>query len=59
MKDRDKIMYYKNKYNITNFTTNEDLRRCIYNHEMKHFVDLVYRGKDKYTNEYGMYLVSL
>jgi len=27
MNDRDKIMYYKNKYNITNFTTYEDLRR--------------------------------
>ena len=59
MKDRDKVMYYKNKYNITNFTTYEDLRRSIYIYEMKHFVNLVYRGKDKYTNEYGMYLVSL
>ena len=59
MKDQDKIMYYKNKYNITNFTTYEDLRHAIYNYEMKHFVDLVYRGKDKFTHEYGMYLVSL
>ena len=59
MNDRDKIMYYKNKYNITNFTTYEDLRRSIYNYEMKHFVDLVYAGKDKYTHEYGMYLVSI
>ena len=59
MNDRDKIMYNKNKYNITNFTTYEDLRRAIYNYEMKHIVDLVYRGKDEYTHEYGMYLVSL
>jgi hypothetical protein len=59
MNDRDKIMYYKNKYNITNFTTHEDLRRSIYNHEMSNFVDLVYKGKDKNTHEYGMYLVSL
>ena len=59
MNDRDKIMYYKNKYNITNFTTYEDLRRAINNYEMKHFVDLVYRGKDEYTHKYGMYLVSL
>ena len=59
MKDKDKIMYYKNKYNITDFTTYEDLRRAIYDYEMKHFVDVVYSGKDKYTHEYGMYLVSL
>ena len=59
MNDRDKIMYYKNKYNITNFTTHEDLRRSIYNHEMSNFVDLVYKGKDKNTHECGMYLVSL
>ena len=52
-------MYYKNKYNITNFTTYEDLRRSIYNYEMSNFVDLVYKGKDKNTHEYGMYLVSL
>ena len=52
-------MYYKNKYNITNFTTHEDLRRSIYNYEMSNFVDLVYKGKDKNTHEYGMYLVSL
>ena len=59
MKDQDKIMYYKNKYNITIFTTYEDLRRSIYNYEMFNFVDLVYKGKDKNTYEYGMYLVSL
>jgi len=59
MKDRDKIMYYKSKYNITNFTTYQDLRHAIYDYEMKNFVDLVYRGKDKITHEYGMYLVSL
>jgi len=59
MNDRDKIMYYKNKYSITNFTTYEDLRHGIYDYEMKHFVDLVYKGKDKITHEYGMYLVSL
>ena len=59
MNDRDKIMYYKNKYNITYFTTYEDLRRSIYNYEMKHFVDLVYSGKDINTHEYGLYLVSL
>jgi hypothetical protein len=59
MKDQDKIMYYKNKYNITIFTTYEDLRRSIYNYEMSNFVDLVYKGKDKNTHEYGMYLVSL
>ena len=59
MKDKDKIMYYKNKYNITDFTTYEDLRRAIYDYEMKQFVDVVYSGKDKYTHEYGMYLVSL
>ena len=44
MKDQDKIMYYKNMYNITNFTTYEDLRRSIYNYELSNFVDLVYRG---------------
>ena len=59
MKDQDKIMYYKNKYNITIFTTYEDLRRSIYNYEMSNFVDLVYKGKDINTHEYGMYLVSL
>jgi hypothetical protein len=42
MKDQDKIMYYKNKYNITNFTTYQDLRHAIYCYEMKNFVDLVY-----------------
>ena len=52
-------MYYKNKYKISNFTTYEDLRRAIYDYEMKHFVELVYSGKDKFTHEYGMYLVSL
>ena len=45
MKDKDKIMHYKQKYNITNFTTYQDLRHTIYNYEMKHFVDLVYSGK--------------
>ena len=59
MKERDKIIYYKNKYNITYFTTYEDLIHAIYNYEMKHFVTLVYSGKDKYTHEYGLYLVSL
>ena len=59
MNDRDKIMYYKNKYNITDFTTYQDLRHAIYDYEMKHFVDLVFRGKDKYTHEFGLYLVSL
>ena len=59
MDERDRIMYYKNKYNITYFTTYEDLRHAIYNYEMKNFVDLVYSGKDKYTHKYGMYLVSL
>ena len=59
MNDRDKIMYYKNKYNITDFTTYQDLRHAIYNYEMKHFVDLVYSGKDINTHEYGLYLVSL
>jgi len=59
MKDQDKTMYYKNKYKISNFTTYEDLIHAIYNYEMKHFVDLVYSGKDKYTHEYGLYLVSL
>ena len=59
MNDRDKIMYYKNKFNITDFTTYQDLRHAIYDYEMKHFVDLVYSGKDKCTHEYGMYLVSL
>jgi len=59
MNDRDKIMYYKNKYSITNFTTYEDLRQAIYDYEMKNFVDLVYKGKDKITHEFGMYLVSL
>ena len=52
-------MYYKNKYNITNYTTYEDLRRSIHNYEMSNFVDLVYKGKDENTHEYGMYLVSL
>ena len=59
MKDQDKIMSYKNKYNITIFTTYEDLRRSIYNYEMSNLVDLVYKGKDKNTHEFGMYLVSL
>ena len=59
MKERDKIIYYKNKYNITDFTTYEYLRRCIYKYEISHFVDLVYAGKDKHTHEFGMYLVSL
>ena len=59
MKDRDKIMHYKQKYKITNFTTYQDLRHAIYDYEMKHFVDIVYSGKDKYTHEYGLHLVSL
>jgi len=59
MNERDKIMYYKQKYNITNFTTYEDLRRSIYDYEMKHFADLVYKGKGKNTHEFGMFLVSL
>jgi len=59
MDERDRIMHYKQKYNITNFTTYQDLRHAIYDYEMKHFVTLVYSGKDKYTHEYGMYLVSL
>jgi hypothetical protein len=59
MNDRDKIMYYKKKYSITNFTTYEDLRHAIYDYEMKNFVDLVYKGKDKITHEFGIYLVSL
>ena len=59
MNDRDKIMHYKQKYKITNFTTYQDLRHAIYDYEMKHFVDIVYSGKDIYTHEYGLYLVSL
>ena len=59
MNDEDKIMHYKQKYKITNFTTYQDLRHAIYDYEMKHFVDIVYSGKDKYTHEYGLYLVSL
>ena len=59
MKDKDKIIYYTQKYNITNYTTYGDLRRAIYDYEMSNFVTLVYRGKDKSTHEYGMYLVSL
>ena len=59
MKDRDKIMHYKQKYKITNFTTYQDLRHAIYCYEMKHIVEMVYAGKDKITHEYGMYLVSL
>ena len=59
MDERDRIMYYKDKYKISNFTTYQDLRHAIYDYEMKHFVDLVFRGKDKYTHEFGLYLVSL
>ena len=59
MKDRDKMIYYTQKYNITNYTTYQDLIRAIYDYEMKHFVELVYSGKDKFTHEYGLYLVSL
>ena len=59
MNDRDKMIHYKQKYNITNFTTYQDLRHAIYCYEMKIFVELVYSGKDKFTHEYGMYLVSL
>ena len=59
MKDKDKIIHYKQQYNITYFTTYEDLIRAIYNYEMKHFVDLVFRGNDKFTHEYGLHLVSL
>ena len=59
MNERDRIMYYKDKYKISNFTTYQDLRHAINDYEMKHFVDLVYSGKDKCTHEYGMYLVSL
>ena len=59
MNERDRIMYYKDKYKISNFTTYQDLRHAIYDYEMKHFVDLVFRGKDKYTHEFGLHLVSL
>ena len=50
MNDRDRIIYYTQKYKITN---------AIYDYEMNHFVELVYSGKDVNTHEYGMYLVSL
>ena len=59
MNDRDKIIYYTQKYKITNYTTYEDLRHAIYCYEMSNFVELVYSGKDKFTHEYGLYLVSL
>jgi len=59
MKDKDKIIHYTQKYKITNYTTYEDLIRAIYNYEMSNFVTLVYSGKDKYTHEFGLYLVSL
>ena len=59
MKDKDKIIHFKQKYKITNYTTYEDLRHAIYDYEMNHFVELVYSGKDVKTHEYGMYLVSL
>ena len=59
IKDKDKIIHYKQNFKITNYTTYEDLRRAIYDYEMKHFVDIVYSGKDVNTHEYGMYLVSL
>ena len=50
MNERDRRIYYKQKYKITNFTTYDDLRHAIYCYEMTHFVDLVYAGKDKYTH---------
>jgi len=59
MNDRDRIIYYTQKYKITNYTTYEDLIRAIYDYEMNHFVELVYSGKDVNTHEYGLYLVSL
>jgi len=59
MNERDRIIHYKQKYKITNFTTYQDLRRAIYDYKMKHFVELVYSGKDKYTHEFGMFLISL
>jgi len=59
MKDKDKIIHYTQKYKITNYTTYEDLIPAIYNYEMSNFVTLVYSGKDKYTHEFGLYLVSL
>ena len=59
IKDKDKIIHYKKNFKITNYTTYEDLRRAIYDYEMKNFVTLVCSGKDKYTHEYGMFLVSL
>jgi hypothetical protein len=59
MKDKDRIIYYTQKYKITNYTTYEDLIRAIYNYELSNFVTLVYSGKDKYTHEFGLYLVSL
>jgi len=30
IKDKDKIIHYKKKFKITNYTTYEDLRRAIY-----------------------------
>ena len=59
MKDKDKIIHYKQKYNITNYTTYEDLIRAIYDYEMNHFVELVYSGKDVNTHENGLYLVVI
>jgi len=59
MKDRDKIIHYTQKYKITNYKTYQDLIRAIYCYEIKHFVELVYSGKDKFTHEYGLYLVSI
>jgi len=59
MNDRDKMIYYTQKYKITNYTTYQGLIRAIYNYEMSNFVTLVYSGKDKYTHEFGLYLVSL
>ena len=59
MNDRDRIIYYTQKYKITNYTTYEDLRYAIYDYEMNHFVESVYSGKDVNTHEYGLYLVSI
>ena len=45
MKDRDKIMHFKQKYKITNFTTYQDLRHAIYDYEMKHLWTLYTVGR--------------
>jgi len=59
MKDQDKIMHYKQKYNITNFTTYEDLRRSIIIRIVKFRGFGIPRKRQVYTRIWNVFGIPL